>query len=122
MTDMTATSESSMVRLTTPAKAEYVLLARLALSAVCRLTSLRQDDAADLKLAITEAATMRGGGEGAGGRLEFSYRIEDSRLVVEISGGHATGHNELGRALVEATVDESEFSERSIRLTKTLDR
>ena len=50
-------SSTRSVRLKVPAKPEYVVLTRLALSAVCRLTSLEPEDVADLKLAITEAAT-----------------------------------------------------------------
>ena len=44
------------VALTIPARPEHLVLARLALSAVCRLTPLTPEDVADLKLAITEAA------------------------------------------------------------------
>ena len=44
------------VALTIPARPEHLVLARLALSAVCRLTPLSPEDVADLKLAITEAA------------------------------------------------------------------
>src|SRR4051812_8187973 len=54
---MTVESGASTVHLTVPAKPEYVVLTRLALSAVCRLTPLQPEDVADLKLAITEAAT-----------------------------------------------------------------
>ena len=42
--------------LTIPARPDYLVLARLALSAVCRLTPLSPEEVADLKLAITEAA------------------------------------------------------------------
>ena len=44
------------VSLTIPARPDYLVLARLALSAVCRLTPLSPEEVADLKLAITEAA------------------------------------------------------------------
>ena len=50
-------SSTRSVRLKVPAKPEYIVLTRLALSAVCRLTSLEPEDVADLKLAVTEAAT-----------------------------------------------------------------
>jgi len=51
------------VTLTIPAKPDYVVLARLALSAVCRLAPLELEAAADLKLAITEAASFLMGGD-----------------------------------------------------------
>ena len=51
------------VSLAIPAKPDYVVLARLALSAVCRLSPLAPEEVADLKLAITEAATYIMGGE-----------------------------------------------------------
>src|SRR5688572_12246595 len=46
--------ESRDVSLTIPAKPGYLVLARLALSAVCRLTTLEPAEVADLKLAVTE--------------------------------------------------------------------
>ena len=49
-------TESRDVSLTIPARPDYLVLARLALSAVCRLTPLSPEEVADLKLAITEAA------------------------------------------------------------------
>src|SRR6476469_11097478 len=51
--------DSREVSLGIPAKPEYLVLVRLALSAVCRLTPLGPDEVADLKLAVTEAATTR---------------------------------------------------------------
>ena len=43
------------VRLSFPAKADYLLLARLALSGLARGLSLGEESLADLKLAVTEA-------------------------------------------------------------------
>lgn len=59
--------DSRTVTLRVPARPEYVLLGRLALSAVCRLTPLSPDQVADLKLAITEAAAGFVGPGGAPG-------------------------------------------------------
>ena len=110
------------VSLTIPAKGDYVVLARLALSAVCRLTPLRAEDVADLKLAITEAA---GGvvGRDPDRRVSFVYQVDGDRLVLEISGpgnGAEEEELELGRAIVAATVDEREESEGRVRLVKYL--
>lgn len=113
---------ASTVSLTIPAKGDYVLLARLALSAVCRLTPLRAEDVADLKLAITEAA---GGvvGRDPEERLSFEYRLDGDRLVLEISGPGGEvdeADRELGRAIVAATVDEHDEQPGRVRLVKYL--
>ena len=52
----TDVGESRDVALTIPARPDYLVLARLALSAVFRVTSLSAEEGPDLKLAITEAA------------------------------------------------------------------
>lgn len=121
--------EAPSVSLVVPARAEYILLARLALSAVCRLTPLRGEDTADLKLAITEAAALRTLPEGSdasnGSPLEFEFRLETGRLVVGVAGGAETvppdADEELSRSIVQATVDECDFSPETIRLVKRLD-
>ena len=65
------------------------MLARLALSAVCRLTPLSPEEVADLKLAITEAANDfvdEGGDIDDESRLNFSFHLGDDRLVMELEG------------------------------------
>jgi serine/threonine-protein kinase RsbW len=123
---MATAADSRTVSLATPAKAEYVVLARLALSAVCRLTPLAPDEVADLKLAITEAAALLVGVDDAEGKLEFDFTLEDDRLVLAIGGPHAGGspggvpadEQELSYAIIGATADEAEYGEGSIRLVK----
>src|ERR671919_1173423 len=86
---MASAADSRTVSLSMPAKPEYVVLARLALSAVCRLTPLAPDEVADLKLAITEAAALLVGAEEAAhdtDRLDFDFTLEDDRLVLQIGG------------------------------------
>ena len=103
-----------------------MLLARLALAAVCRLTPLSAEDVADLKLAISEAAAIAVG-EDPDRTLRFDYSLADDRLLLELTGpdGGRTRasleEHELSRALVEATVDECAFDDGSIRLVKYLD-
>ena len=114
--------DQQTVSLTIPAKGDYVVLARLALSAVCRLTPLRPEDVADLKLAITEAA---GGvvGRDPERRMTFDYHVDRERLVLEIVGPGSDlseEERELGRAIVAATVDEHEESDGRVRLVKYL--
>ena len=58
--EVTAPSAPSLdqaIRLTIPAKPEYISLARLALTGLSRVRELDPETLADLKLAITEAAS-----------------------------------------------------------------
>ena len=117
---MTEASARS-VSLAIPPKPDYIVLARLALSAICRLTPLQPDDVADLKLAVSEVATERLAG-GSGGPVRLSFELEDDRLVVDLHAGAAPAGSEdaLSRAIVEATVDEVTYDESSVRLVKRL--
>lgn len=110
------------VSLTIPAKGDYVLLARLALGAVCRLTALRPDEVADLKLAVTEAAAEVVG-EDPTAEVRFEIDLEDDRLLLDIAGpggGQSEEEAELGRAIVAATVDEHTAEPGRVRLVKFL--
>src|SRR4051812_40237291 len=77
-----------------PAQPGYVVLARLTLSAVCRLSPLAPEEVADLKLAITEAATYIMGGErrqvtregGDDERLTFTFDLGDDALELSVEG------------------------------------
>ena len=119
-------SDSRDVSLTIPARPDYLVLARLALSAVCRLTPLSPEEVADLKLAITEAANdfvdeRRPLDDES--RLNFSFKLGDDRLEMDLDGPAgpvAPSEQELSRAIIEATVDESSFSSGRTRLVKYL--
>jgi serine/threonine-protein kinase RsbW len=119
----TVESGTHTVRLAVPAKPEYIVLTRLALSAVCRLTPLQPEDVADLKLAVTEAATglVR---EDSSEQLSCDFSLGEDRLVLEIvgpeSGAVSTEDQELGRAIIRATVDECDFGDGAVTLVKYL--
>lgn len=121
-----AATESRDVSLTIPARPDYLVLARLALSAVCRLTPLSPEEVADLKLAITEAANdfvdERRPIEDES-RVNFAFRLEEDRLHMRLEGPGSpvsAVEQELSRAIIEATVDESRFEERRTSLVKYL--
>jgi serine/threonine-protein kinase RsbW len=124
--DVPSTTESRDVALTIPARPDYLVLARLALSAVCRLTPLSAEEVADLKLAITEAANDfvdDSRPDDDEGRLSFSFRLLEHRLVMELDGPPANVsavEQELGRAIIDATVDECDFAGTRTRLVKHL--
>jgi serine/threonine-protein kinase RsbW len=119
-------AESRDVSLTIPARPDYLVLARLALSAVCRLTPLSPEEIADLKLAITEAANdyvdeSRPLDDES--RVSFSFRLLDDRLAMELSGTGSpvsAAEQELSRAIIEATVDECSFGSGRTLLVKYL--
>ncbi|MDQ3992172.1 MAG: ATP-binding protein [Actinomycetota bacterium] len=118
---MTEASARS-VSLAIPPKPDYIVLARLALSAICRLTPLQPDDVADLKLAVTEVATERLAGTPEGS-VRLAFALEDDRLVVDLHAGSSPAGGEdaaLSRAIVEATVDEVTYNDSSVRLVKRL--
>lgn len=110
------------VSLAIPPKPDYIVLVRLALSAICRLTPLQADDVADLKLAVSEVATERLTGASDGTAVRLVFEIQDDRLIVDLHAGAApTGSEDaLSRAIVEATVDEVTYEDASVRLVKRL--
>jgi len=112
------------VRLTIPAKAEYISLGRLALTGLSRLRALPQETVADLKLALTEACSnaIRHAYPNGGGRVHIVYQLQPDRLVIEVvddgEGFHPeyTGGEDdelveggLGIAIIRALADELEI-------------
>jgi serine/threonine-protein kinase RsbW len=128
---MTSLVDSSRaVSLTVPAKPDYVVLARLALGAVCRLAPLSPEEVGDLKLAMTEAAAMVVAAEvdesGDHPPMRFSFDVQDDRVVLEVSGtgspSLAQDERDLSAAIIEATVDEYEQDGGKLTLVKRLRR
>jgi serine/threonine-protein kinase RsbW len=123
-----AMAESRTVRLTIPAKAEYIALVRLALSGLSRLRPLSEETLGDLKLAVTEACTnsvRHGYGDGEG-TVDIVYELQPDRLVVEVAddgpgfpdvGERPSEENlaegGLGIAIIKAVSDEFETGERA---------
>ena len=73
-----------VVRLTFPAKPDYLLLARLALAGLARTLSAEDDVVADLKLAVTEACgnAVRHAYGDRTGDVSVSYVLGDDRLEI----------------------------------------
>jgi serine/threonine-protein kinase RsbW len=98
---------SPTVRLTIPAKAEYITLVRLALSGLSGLRPLSDETLGDMKLAVTEACTnsVRHGYNNGEGTVEVVYELLPDRLVVEVAddgpGFDAAGDRPVGAGLAE---------------------
>ena len=87
---VTATGDVDLgrtVRLTIPAKPEYITLSRLALAGLSRVRSFPDETLADLKLALTEACSnsVRHAYENGEGHVDISYELREDRLIVEVA-------------------------------------
>ena len=133
------------IRLTIPAKPEYITLGRLALTGIARLRPepFSQEVLGDLKLALTEACTnsVRHAYGSGDGTVEITYELYADRLVVVVVdegegfersarpnvklAGEELSEGGLGIAIIEALADEVEITERaeggsSLRFVKLL--
>jgi serine/threonine-protein kinase RsbW len=138
-------AQAQSIRLTIPAKPEYITLGRLALTGIARLRTepLGEEVLGDLKLALTEACTnsVRHAYAGGEGTVEITYELYADRLVVEVTDegegfepppdasakldGDELSEGGLGIAIIEALADELEITERaaggsSLRFVKHL--
>ena len=120
-----ANGDGVTVRLTIPARAEYITLCRLALTGIARLRELSDELLADLKLALTEAASnsvRHAYGDENAGVVEISYQLLPDRLVIEVTDegeGFDPGSGRrvadelseggLGIAIIRAIADEVEI-------------
>jgi serine/threonine-protein kinase RsbW len=83
----TGASERRVVRLTIPARPEYITLCRLALTGLARLRPISDELVADLKLALTEATSnsVRHAYADQDGCVEIAYELYGDRLVIEVN-------------------------------------
>jgi len=122
------------VRLSIPAKPEYITLGRLALAGLARLRpeQFTAEVLGDVKLALTEACTnsVRHAYGASGGAVAITYELHTDRLVVEVvdeGGGfersqpvveQRDGADELlvgglGLAIIDAISDELAIDKRT---------
>jgi serine/threonine-protein kinase RsbW len=118
-----------LVRLTIPARPEYITLGRLALTAIAGVRPLSDETLHDLKLALTEACTnsvKHAYVEGGEGTVDILYELQPDRLAVEVGDagpgfepqdGGGVGDDELaegglGIEIIRAVTDEVEIAER----------
>ena len=122
-----AVDSSRTVRLTIPAKPEYITLSRLALAGLARVRRLGDDTLADLKLALTEACSnsVRHAYGGGDGQVEISFELLEDHLIVEVAddgsgfapdelalkGGDELSEGGLGIAIIRSIADEVEIGD-----------
>ena len=111
---------SEVVRISFPAKADYLLLARLALAGIARDVDVSDELLADLKLAVTEACgnSVRHAYPGGDGDVSVAYALEGETLemVVEdrgvgvaatdASAGRAELDGGMGMSIIRTIVDD----------------
>ena len=120
----TGEADTRAIRLTIPAKAEYIALGRLALTGLSRFRPLGEETLADLKLAVTEACSnsVRHAYGQAEGAVEILYELHEDRLAIEVvddgegfGEARPTGTDDdlveggLGIAIIKAIADEFEL-------------
>jgi serine/threonine-protein kinase RsbW len=125
----TTNGDARAVRLTIPAKAEYITLVRLALSGLSNFRPLDDETLGDLKLAVTEACSnsvRHAYRDGRAGSVEVVYELHADRLVVEVSDDGegfsveqglpmegALTEGGLGIAIIRELADELELGARA---------
>jgi len=116
------------VRLRVPARAEYIALARLALSGLAEIATLSEELLADLKLALTEAVSnsVRHAYADEAGFVSIAYELRGDALAVEVVDdgngfdperppaleGEELTEGGLGIAIIRTIADEFELHSR----------
>ena len=130
-----------VVRLSLPARSDYLLLARLTLSGLARSAPIDDELLADLKLAVTEACgnAVRHAYPDTEGEMLVSFALDGQQLVVTVEdqgvGLDTDGVVEevsrplesgMGMSIIRAIVDELDVSPGAdgrgtvVRMTTTL--
>jgi len=100
---------NELIKLDIPAKAEYVVLGRLALAGILRDRGYTADAVADLKLALTEACSncIRHAYDGNSGQVHLRFTVRDDRVVLEVrDDGSGFSEDGMGISIIRSVVDE----------------
>jgi serine/threonine-protein kinase RsbW len=114
---------SATVRLTIPAKADYLVLCRLVLSGIAMQTRMSEIELADLKLAVTEVCgnAVQHAATAAPGVVRVVYEVDAEAIDVSVEDEGAGGafpeideaalmdgpvESGMGLAIVRAVMDE----------------
>jgi serine/threonine-protein kinase RsbW len=124
--ESTPVDTANVIRLSIPAKPEYITLCRLAFTGLARVRSFPDELVADMKLALTEACSnsVRHAYGGDAGKVDISYELQADRLIVEVcdegSGFDLVEDEEsdelteggLGIAIIRSIADELDIERR----------
>lgn len=119
---------SGSIRLSFPARAEYLILGRLALAGAARAVPIPEETLADLKLAVTEACgnVVRHAYAGADGPVRLTIDAQPDAVTITVEddgiglpsveaisdGDHdELGEGGMGLAIIKAIADELEVSD-----------
>ena len=122
------------VKLEIPARPEYIVLGRLALSGLLRSGGYSEDAVADLKLALTEACSnsvRHAYRDDGGGQVHLAFTMHADRVVIEIRDdgagfeeddidcpdcvaipGIRYGEHGMGISIIRAVVDDFDLRRR----------
>jgi serine/threonine-protein kinase RsbW len=106
---------SDEIRLTMPARADLLRVARLTAAGLANRLGFNIDEVEDVKIALDELCSLVGDGSGAG-TLNLRFVLEPGRLVIEGAGpttGAATRDpdtTEFSALILDAVVDEHAVS------------
>jgi serine/threonine-protein kinase RsbW len=119
---MSAEVDTSVLRLTLPARPEHLMFTRLVLTGLSRTVEIEAEALADLKLAVSEACSyLIRSGVPEGGRLAISYQLSEEEIgvavaveetqVVDLAAAESVEGDEddLGLAIIHALADEVEI-------------
>lgn len=112
-------SPAEQIEVSVPARAEYVVVVRLAAAGVAGRMGFSYDDIEDLKIAVAEACTDAiVSGEGP---IQVRFNIDDGELAVAVvyrtARTEAPEERELGLFLIRCLMDEVTTMEEAGRRT-----
>ncbi len=113
------------ITLVIPGKAQYISLARLAISGIGIEKNINMDDLEDLKLLITEACNLSFR-LNEGGEIEINLWVDEEDIIFHVSGiseEEIEGDtiNSMSQMIMESLADHICLKDGGLEITKTLE-